>query len=67
MASGLFLLPVNYFQKKKPNYCFVRKLSYLWYMESGKDDEIKKAEPTKGELEILQVYYGSMAQTPYVL
>jgi BlaI family penicillinase repressor len=55
--AWVFLLPVNYFQKKKPNYCFVRKLSYLWYMETGKDDEIKKTEPTKGELEILQVLW----------
>jgi BlaI family penicillinase repressor len=52
-----FLLEKNYFKKNKPSYCFVRKVSYLWIMVLGKEDEIKKTEPTKAELEILQVLW----------
>ncbi|WP_255156708.1 BlaI/MecI/CopY family transcriptional regulator [Ferruginibacter sp. HRS2-29] len=34
---------------------FVRKLSYLWFMKEMNDD--KKMDPTKSELEILQVLW----------
>jgi BlaI family transcriptional regulator, penicillinase repressor len=38
------------------NNLFVRKISYLW-MEMNKKDQKKQPEPTKSELEILQVLW----------
>ena len=36
---------------------FVRNISYLWMMKSLKKDKSLKVEPTKSELEILQVLW----------
>ena len=40
----------------KPIYCFVRKYSYLWCV-NNMEDQNKRVEPTKSELEILQVLW----------
>lgn len=38
-------------------YCFVRKLSYLYFMKLEREDQNRKQEPTKAELEILTVLW----------
>jgi len=42
-----------YFDK----YLFVRKISYIYLMKADKKENIKTAEPTKSEIEILQVLW----------
>ena len=43
--------------KKKDNILFVRKISYLSIMKSDKDTKSRNIEPTRSELEILQVLW----------
>ena len=50
------VLPSSHCYKNRPNNLFVRKFSYLWLMKSKKKEE-PAAEPTKSELEILQVLW----------
>ncbi len=44
-------------QKNKPTTLFVRKISYLWIMKATNQESNAQAEPTKSELEILQVLW----------
>ncbi len=47
---------IRFFEKKVHKNLFVRKLSYLYCMKLDKEQN-KKQEPTKSELEILQVLW----------
>ena len=44
-------------KKNKPRILFVRKISYLRGMKKEKSENDKKPEPTRSELEILQVLW----------
>jgi len=51
-------MPKSLFLKKIKGYhCFVRKLSYVCIMNSEQDKNSRKFDPTKSELEILQVLW----------
>ena len=45
------------FKKMQDNILFVRKFSYLWFMKLVNEDKSMNIEPTKAELEILQVLW----------
>ncbi len=50
-----FLMLTKFLKKKNTRNLFVRKISYLWFMRENNDE--KKPDPTKSELEILQVLW----------